>query len=811
MSQEPVPDTQLRALIAGSLPEDELSRLEKRLAEDPPLQERLEHLAGSDSFHDEFSAEEPTPSHHEPAQLTSLIDDLKKDSGPSPSPTPSLIAGILRPPTQPDSIGRLGEYEIESHIASGGMGVVYRARDPKLNRTVAIKVLSPSCADDQSVDRFLREATAAAAIEHPHVLPIYAVDTESAELPFIVMRFIDGQSLEQLLSHHDGPLPFDQVLLIAKAITSALGAAHQKELIHRDLKPSNILIEGDGSSETCELDPTRTTTTHPIYLTDFGLARIAADQSLTVPGTFLGTPQFSSPEQAKGRTCHHQSDLFSLGSVLYNLATGSSPFSGEDNSVTSVIYRVVHEPHRPAQELNEEIPLWFSDLIDHLLQKDPQQRPKSATTVLRCLEQQSLEAVTPKRSPAILALVAIALLTTVLILVFHRPKDPVAEQTASPQPAPPIVSGENVVVLQTEAGPQQFPSLVAAIAEASANSLIEIASNEPIVTDTIEIPSGKPLTIRAAQGFNPVLKNRKLNRSLLKSHSSLILEGLLLRGHFDQSSDAAPFIEMVDCNFHAAGCRFEPSTRLRENRSYLGLPPVISLAGCSEFTMLNCEIIAIGSAGLRFLSTAPDKSLTISLRNTLIGASSGLELYQGVSKEKRLHIEIDHSFICSHRAFLFFGDHEPFPFSVHATENIFAGDHTAIETPTRVQDLLGNIQWKGVRNIYTPPKTLVRAAIRNTPAPKRRFWGLEGLRRLVGSENVVESLCIDLNFRTFLERFRHNPSRISARDLLEIPDDANPLPETGLSNIEIIGPGAAYHKWRQENEEAKHVAARGSW
>lgn len=802
--EESVEDTQLRALIAGSLPEDELARLEQRLEEEPALQQRLEELAGALSFHDEFSAAEPTSS-GESDQLTSLIDDLKKDTLQPPSPTPSLVAGILRPPGEPDSIGRLGEYEIESHIASGGMGVVYRARDPKLNRTVAIKVLSPSCADDQSVDRFLREATAAAAIEHPHVLPIYAVDTESAELPFIVMRFIEGQSLEQLLSHHDGPLPFDQILLIAKAVTSALVAAHQKELIHRDLKPSNILIEGDSSADTTQIDTSRTTTTHPIYLTDFGLARIAADQSITVPGTFLGTPQFSSPEQAKGKACHHQSDLFSLGSVLYNLATGTSPFSGEDNALTSVIYRVVHEPHRPAHELNNDLPLWFSDLIDHLLQKDPDQRPNSATAVFRCLEQQSLEGVTPKKSPIALALVAIGLVAAVLVFIFSQPNEPTPEQTNKTGQATQGFGESDIVLLHTEDGLQRYPSLATAIKAAPPNAVLEIASNGPIVEDTLEIPAGKPLTIRAASNYRPQLKNRRLNHSLIRSHSTLILEGLFCRGDFDQDVDAQPFIDMRQGDFYAAGCRFELDTDLRkkEERKNLNLPAMMSVTGCTEFTLLNCESIAVGTAGVRFLEPAKDQSLTITLRNTLIGGVSAVEVIHGVDADQRLQFNLENTFICGHRVLLFFGADEPFPISVKARRNIIAGDGPAIATPLRVQILAQYLTWQGIRNIYTPIKQLVRGGIRTPRPPRRDHEGIEALKRLVGSENVLGSECLDLNYRSFLERFRRNPSRISARGLLEVPADANPIPGTGLSNIEIVGPGEPYHQWR-ETEEAKH-------
>ena len=355
-----------------------------------------DYLAAISEFDSEIApgacdadATSPTPE-AEAEDLSDIIGALKADAETRPpSTTPTLVASILGPPHDADAIGSLGPYEVEGHLATGGMGVVYKARDPQLKRQVAIKVLSPHFAGHaEAMQRFLREATAAAAIGHPHVLPIHAIDTESAELPFLVLRYVDGPSVEKLIAERKGPLEFEQVLTIAKAVSSALAAAHAKDLTHRDIKPSNILLErahDDASRES-----------QSIYLTDFGLARIGDDSALTRPGAYLGTPQFSSPEQARGEACDHRSDLFSLGAVLYAMATGTAPFSREDNSLTSVVYRVVHEAHPPAQSANPALPAWFSDLIDRLLAKDPAQRPASAKDVLGCLEAESLDALSER-------------------------------------------------------------------------------------------------------------------------------------------------------------------------------------------------------------------------------------------------------------------------------------------------------------------------------------------------------------------------------------------------------------------------------
>ena len=273
------------------------------------------------------------------------------------------VRHLLGAPSHPEMLGRLGRYDIERVIGSGGMGIVLKAHDSELNRPIAIKVLASHLAHVGAArERFAREGRAAAAVVHEHVVAIYNVETEGA-MPFLVMQFVPGRSLQTRVDE-DGPLGVEQVLRIGVQAAAGLAAAHRQGLVHRDVKPSNILLED---------------TVERAVLTDFGLARAMDDASLTQTGIVAGTPHYMSPEQASGGPIDHRSDLFSLGSVLYFMATGRPPFRATGS--LAVLHRICREPHRPVWQLNSEIPDELCDVIDRLLEKKPGRRFASAEEV----------------------------------------------------------------------------------------------------------------------------------------------------------------------------------------------------------------------------------------------------------------------------------------------------------------------------------------------------------------------------------------------------------------------------------------------
>jgi serine/threonine protein kinase len=268
------------------------------------------------------------------------------------------------------------------------MGVVFRADDPHLGRTVALKVMLPAVAADGTArQRFLREAQAVAAIKHDHIVSVYAVG-EDRGIPYLAMELLEGELLETKLQH-DGKLPVSEVVLIGHQISLGLAAAHERGLIHRDIKPSNVWLESceaasggvaNGENPAGHHSPVR------VKILDFGLARIVgADAQITQQGAILGTPAYMAPEQADGKTLDPRCDLFSLGCILYRMTTGELPFRGID--VMSMLLAVATENPRPPREIDPLVPGSLSRLIIRMLAKKPHGRPPSALAVARALEQ----------------------------------------------------------------------------------------------------------------------------------------------------------------------------------------------------------------------------------------------------------------------------------------------------------------------------------------------------------------------------------------------------------------------------------------
>jgi eukaryotic-like serine/threonine-protein kinase len=274
---------------------------------------------------------------------------------------------FLEKPRKPGLLGHLGPYDVTGMVGQGGMGIVLKGLDPKLSRTVAIKVLAPELARNvMARKRFLREAQAAASVSHHHVVTTHAID-QVGDHPFIVMEYIAGESLQERIDR-DGPLEVLQIVNIARQTAMALAAAHEQGLIHRDIKPANILLENG---------------IQRVKLGDFGLARAIDDVSTTQTGLVAGTPQYMSPEQAQGNRVDHRSDLFSLGCVIYSMCTGRSPF--RDDSTVAVLRRVCDEDPRPIDQVNQDVPDWLIAIVGCLLEKDPENRFQSAQEVAAIL------------------------------------------------------------------------------------------------------------------------------------------------------------------------------------------------------------------------------------------------------------------------------------------------------------------------------------------------------------------------------------------------------------------------------------------
>jgi serine/threonine-protein kinase len=316
-----------------------------------------------------------------PSCDSSGLVPTQTEIGPDGRFDPSLILQLMAPSDDPRAAGRIGPFEVTGIVGAGGMGVVLKAREPSLDRFVAIKMLSPHLASSDSArKRFAREARAAAAVIHDNVIAIYQV-AHWNDIPYLVMPYLPDPTLQQRIDEQ-GPMDIESVLSIGMQIARGLSAAHSQGLVHRDVKPANVLLSKG---------------TERAVITDFGLARAADDASLTRAGTLAGTPHYMSPEQARGEPLDSRSDLFSLGSVIFTMLAGRPPVQQELGSET--INQIAAHQLPSLGDLGVSVPDWLLRLVDRLHDRDPRRRPESADEVAGLLEQCLSHHRQPTRHP----------------------------------------------------------------------------------------------------------------------------------------------------------------------------------------------------------------------------------------------------------------------------------------------------------------------------------------------------------------------------------------------------------------------------
>jgi serine/threonine protein kinase/tetratricopeptide (TPR) repeat protein len=274
----------------------------------------------------------------------------------------------------PSLTGRqLGTYEVLSLLGAGGMGEVYRARDTKLNRDVALKILpDPFALDVDRLARFKREARAVAALNHPHIVTIFSIE-EHDDVPFMTMELIEGCTLDQGIP--GGGLSLARFFDIAIALADALSAAHRKHIIHRDLKPANVMVTDDGRVKVLDFGLARTVDPDVVRL-----GEAVTSLGLTAAGTIVGTMAYMSPEQIEAKPLDHRTDLFSLGIILYELATGERPFRGD--SPVALMSSILKDHPKPVGERRSDLPGDVRRLIDRCLEKEPRDRIQTANEML---------------------------------------------------------------------------------------------------------------------------------------------------------------------------------------------------------------------------------------------------------------------------------------------------------------------------------------------------------------------------------------------------------------------------------------------
>lgn len=326
------------------------------------------------------------------------------------------VAGFpfLSPPLAADEIGRLGDYRILKKLGEGGMGFVFRAEDPVLKRFVALKVMRPEvAAKPQAAERFLREGRAAAGLKSDHIITIYSVG-EANGVPFLAMEFLEGLPLDAWIKAQKKAVPLTHALRVVRDTLRGLATAHDKGLIHRDIKPANLWLE-KGTSR--------------IKLLDFGLTRgNQGDEQLTQEGAVVGTPAYMAPEQAGGKPVDPRADLFSVGTVMYQLLAGKNPFTR--SSVMETLGAIGYEVAPPVASVRPDVPKQYSDFLDRLLAKKPEGRPANAKAALA--ELAAIEKQLQENTQATSAAVGVPFVAVPLVESTPQVWDEITEQDDAP-------------------------------------------------------------------------------------------------------------------------------------------------------------------------------------------------------------------------------------------------------------------------------------------------------------------------------------------------------------------------------------------
>jgi len=758
---ENCPDRSALAALARGIPQpsEEVERMERHLGGCQACRDALDAFCGAVIGSLELSRlQGEAPPAVEPGVVSKIVRNLENDGiggigaggvvgtgGGAPSYVDPLT--ILEPSGREGSLGRLGPYEIVELIARGGMGIVFKALEPALNRIVAVKVLAPElAADSQARERFLREAQAAAAVIHDNVIVIHGVSTAQG-LPYLVMPYIPGPTLGGRIEQ-SGPLSARDIVKVGLQLARGLEAAHAKGLIHRDIKPANILLEGG---------------LERLRISDFGLAHAVEDSALARSGFIAGTPAYMSPEQAEGRSVDTRSDLFSLGCVLYELAAGEPPFPGD--SLAAIVQKLRDDEPLPLDRKRPDLPPDLCRVVEKLLRKAPDRRYTSAAGLREAFERLAeafrgqAAGIGGMHRRLWVAAAAIAGFGTALA-VFQTLRPPTAPvETAAAPPPPPFA------IARTG---EAFSTLKEAVAHCGPSERIVVGPGE-FRTPALDL-SGKAIEIVAAAGASPALILEG-EVATIRSDSPLVIDGLTIHQEPSFPSEEAgaglrrgvrvkgarktgpsgrprlpPILHSEGAPLRLVRCRL---FRLDPLRRILSEGSVIAMENSPRLEVRDSELYSLDriSIAIQFTSTelggekegAETPNARVELVNSLLVCGGAVKVASASASP--VEIKLDRS-ICVTRCLLLIERDLPqaeLRFTVDRT--VFDCDHILYGANLPSEEYPRRMRWTAREAVYSLRSTFIRAHIdvptlERLPVPAileewQTLWGggEEGSRR----------------------------------------------------------------------------------
>lgn len=771
----------------------------------------------------------------------------------------SLFTHLLLPPENVGDLGILDGFRVHNVIDRGAMGIVFKATDPALNRLVAIKLIDPVLAADPDFRvRFMREARAAAALNHPSIVTVFRVG-EFQNLPYIVMEYVDGFSLEMMLQF-GAPLPDHRILQIDLEICLGLQAAHDHNIIHRDIKPANILIRRND---------------HSVRIADFGLAQPLGDQRITRARHIVGSPAYMSPEQARERELTPLSDLFSLGSVLYTMATGRLPFLAPSSLETLTM--VVEASPPPPETFNPDLNPGISSLIGKLMTKNPDERLESAEAVSREIRKLTAHGHNrnkfpttsgSRRAPEKISSVLIPGLILAVGLVsgwilsiaagtFSKvdPADSKASGNENSQAGTfsglPRMENRTTGVVTAErpqfsvlSSSEKFRSLPEAIEASSNLDTIEFSFSGLLRIPPVHIGTGKDLILRAAPGARPVLAQASgsapasdtTTEPIISTMSGLVIEGIELKVQDgDESPASHPLIRSAGPWFYGLNLTLTSSgvSGPFQNSRAEGSPSLIEWTPSGptgRFVLRNSILRIPDGRCLTFDSRHMNSSPDISMENCRFLGHSAIAGMIGPQQNVMIKALRSHT-LADHFARLEFQNIEDssidcrFDFSVFDGLRVISIASLPPESPADTIPVFrpSILSWTGHANIFLTRNAPVEVSTSMSPdaavrSYSRAQWidlNRAGNRFHLYPEIFTGQLHERIHFLCNQSRFEQisaNPMKYSDLELgiltegdidlaepLSIPDRRELLKDSPLNQSGIRSGAENYHDFKETN------------